>query len=182
MHFRSGMNKAVAGLLGILLLVGVGHAQAKSPVSFNFTSFDYPGATGTIGYGINQGGIIVGYYVDAAGGEHGFIRLLDGKLQKVDYPGAVGTVLFGINDSKEAVGLYNDTDLVYQGFLFEPPDQFTNIYYSALASSTTPYGINNIGQIVGAWNGDQLQGGFSLLNGTYTELLYPAQNSRTPSA
>jgi len=39
-----------------------------------FTSFDFPGATLTGAAGINPGGIIVGFYFDAAGGIHGFIR------------------------------------------------------------------------------------------------------------
>lgn len=177
-QFRSAMNLVVvilAALLGILLPTESAQAQAQSTrsISFKYTSFDYPAAIATQAMGISQKGVIAGYYLDASSAEHAFVRLPDGKFEEVDYPGAVGTILFDINDSKEAVGLYNGTDSFNQGFLFERPNQFTPIYYSASASSTTPYGINNSGQIVGAWSGDGLQGGFSLVDGTYTELLYP---------
>ena len=177
MHSRSSTNFVaivLAGLMVILLSAAFAQAQAASSISFNYTSFDYPGATATQALGISQDGVIVGYYLDASAAEHGFIRLPKGTFEMVDYPGAVGTTLFDINDSKEAVGLYNGSDILYQGFLFEPPNQFTPIYYSPLASATDPYGINNSGQIVGAWSGDQVEGGFSLLDGTYTELFYPS--------
>jgi uncharacterized membrane protein len=39
-----------------------------------FTSFDFPGATGTGAGGINPDGTIVGVYFDTAGHLHGFIR------------------------------------------------------------------------------------------------------------
>jgi uncharacterized membrane protein len=180
MKSRSVMSLAVAALLGILPRGGVAQAPAASSLSFSFTSFDYPGAISTQALATNQNGIIVGYYLDANSAEHGFVRSADGQFKEVDYPGAVGTILLGINDSNEAVGLYNGTDIFYQGFIFEPPNQFTPIYYGGLASETTPYGINNNGQIVGAWSGDQIQGGFSLLDGTYTDLLYPNAEFTNP--
>jgi hypothetical protein len=42
--------------------------------SFNFVSFDYPGATATNARGINSRGDVVGFYVDSAGKTHGFFR------------------------------------------------------------------------------------------------------------
>jgi uncharacterized membrane protein len=180
MRSRSMMTLVLAGLLGILLPAAVAQAQAASPVSFSFRSFDYPGAIATQANGINQNGVIVGYYLDSSSVEHGFVRSPDGQFEQVDYPGATGTILLGINDAKQVVGLYNGVAIFYQGFIFEPPNRFTPIYYGGLASETTPYGINNNGQIVGAWSGDQIQGGFSLLDGTYTGLLYPNAKFTNP--
>jgi probable HAF family extracellular repeat protein len=37
-----------------------------------YTSFDYPGASFTEAYGINDNGQIVGFYEDANGHDHGF--------------------------------------------------------------------------------------------------------------
>jgi hypothetical protein len=42
-------------------------------VGATFTSFDFPGATGTGAYGINSAGQIVGKYFGADGSTHGFL-------------------------------------------------------------------------------------------------------------
>ena len=54
-----------------VLLVGLtGPAKAQ----YTFTTIDVPGAAnGTVAYGINDAGQIVGYYLDAAGTFHGFL-------------------------------------------------------------------------------------------------------------
>jgi hypothetical protein len=42
----------------------------------SFTTFDYPGTPGsTYPFAINPGGEIAGYYTDAAGNQHGFLRI-----------------------------------------------------------------------------------------------------------
>lgn len=42
-------------------------------VGATFTSFDFPGSTGTGAYGINSAGQIVGKYFAADGSTHGFL-------------------------------------------------------------------------------------------------------------
>jgi uncharacterized membrane protein len=39
-----------------------------------YTPIDFPGATGTLAFGINDGGAIVGCYLDPSTGIHGFLR------------------------------------------------------------------------------------------------------------
>ena len=41
--------------------------------AFTFTTFDVPGGTGPVVYGINGRGQIVGYYYDANGVRRGFL-------------------------------------------------------------------------------------------------------------
>jgi hypothetical protein len=85
---------------------------------------DYPGSAGTIGL-INDVGEIAGWYWDANGLNHGFVRSPEGKFTSFDAPGAgtgagQGTLPAGINDMGEIAGSYLDADNVYHGFLRFP--------------------------------------------------------------
>src|SRR6266851_2426158 len=59
------------------------------------TTLDFPGASDTYAYGINESGVVVGYWdlLDANGNllaSHGFTRKAD-AFTEVDFPGAVDT-------------------------------------------------------------------------------------------
>ena len=86
------------------------------------TKFDYPGAAGTWGLTVNDAGVITGWYVDAAGVAHGFLRAPDGKFTTFDAPGAgnesgQGTIGYWINKSGAITGFYVDANYVCHGFL-----------------------------------------------------------------
>lgn len=166
------MKAGLCCALITLMSLFAGAQSAAPAVSFKFTSFDYPGALATQPLGINNADFIVGYYVDNAFVSHGFARSPNGRFVQIDYPQSTETIVFGINDSNVAVGFYTDSPAAYQGFEFRYPNEFTAVDYPN-GAATTPYGINDAGQIVGAWGTQPQQGGFSLLNGTYTDLSYP---------
>jgi hypothetical protein len=72
------------------------------------TTLDFPGASDTIAYGINESGTVVGYWdlLDPNGNLlafHGF-KWQDGAFTQVDFPGAVDTAVFGINARGDLVG------------------------------------------------------------------------------
>jgi probable HAF family extracellular repeat protein len=46
--------------------------HGRDPHPLTFVQIDFPGATHTEAYGINNRGQIVGFYVDAMGAQHGF--------------------------------------------------------------------------------------------------------------
>ena len=79
-------------------------ALGSPAFAYTFTTLDIPGATGTIAYGINGRGQIVGYYGDAQRVGHGFVRAKDGTFTTLDVPGATGTIAFGINGHGQIVG------------------------------------------------------------------------------
>jgi probable HAF family extracellular repeat protein len=60
----------------------------------NFISFDVPGAALTNAQGINDDGGVVGFYIDGAGKQHGFL-VSGGKFTTIDYPGALATDAWG---------------------------------------------------------------------------------------
>jgi hypothetical protein len=92
-------------------------AAADTPDPHILT-FDAPGAgtgpgQGTTPEQINQFGWIAGFFVDASGVSHGFVRDAHGKITTIDAPGAgtspgTGTVAYGINDAGTVVGGYRD--------------------------------------------------------------------------
>ncbi len=79
---------------------------------------DVPGATETDCNDINTAGVVVGFYLDSAGANHGFYRA-QGKLKKLNVPGSTATLAYGINDSKQIVGWYTDTTGFTHGFLYK---------------------------------------------------------------
>jgi probable HAF family extracellular repeat protein len=81
-----------------------------------FSAFDFPSATLTWAWDINEKGEIVGEYADASGGGHGFLRNEEGFFS-IDYPGAVSTSRGAINSGGSIVGQYIDANNHVHGFL-----------------------------------------------------------------
>src|SRR5262249_23123984 len=88
-----------------------------------FKTIDDPNAAlpaGTLPYGINGRGQIVGEYTDASGNFHGFLRK-GGEYTTLDDPNALLALrnpAVGINDRGQIVGWYVDANfVVIHGFL-----------------------------------------------------------------
>ena len=115
-----------------------------------FTTIDPPGASGelTFAIGINDRGQIVGYYVDACGTLHGFLRDKRGVFTTIDHPDApLATAALDINNRGQIVGTYADAEETTHGFLLDK-GVFTTIDFPG-SSFTEAVGINGRGQIVG---------------------------------
>ena len=152
---------------------------------YSYTTLNDPlGTYGTVSFGINDSGEIVGNYVDSNGVLHGSLYS-NGTYTSVTDPSArttpgfqtFGTYAHSINDSGQIVGYYVDaTTNGVRGFLYSGG---TNGTYTTLddpladGGNTVPRGINDLGQIVGyyysggGWKGFLYSGG---TNGTYTTL------------
>ena len=89
--------------------------------------FDIPGAgtgagQGTQVEGIDPTGVATGYYTDASGVSHGFLRAVDGKYTFFDAPGAgkgsgLGTFPMTNNAQGAVTGFYVDGGGVYHAFV-----------------------------------------------------------------
>ena len=115
-----------------------------------FTTIDPPGASGalTVAIGINDHRQIVGYYVDACGTLHGFLRDRKGVFTTIDHPDfPLGTAALDINNRGQIVGTYAGAEPTAHGFLLDK-GVFTTIDFPG-ASFTEALGINGRGQIVG---------------------------------
>ena len=159
------------------------NAGAKTYSSYTYTQFDYPGATATFAYGINdiyaghlinatgQVGQIVGYYLPPGSGTNGFLYDAVNGWSSFSYPGAAATYLYGINNSGQMVGAWQDSNATVHGFSLK------NGTYTSLdpPSSTTTFatGINDAGQIVGWYYGLGGYQGFLYYLGKFYPFSYP---------
>ncbi len=97
--------------------------------------------------GINNAGLVVGFYFDATGMAHGY--LLNGStLTSLDYPSAMDTLAFGINNHGEIVGVYIDSSMVQHGFTYSG-GTWTTVDDPNGIGTTTINGLNDKGQLVG---------------------------------
>jgi probable HAF family extracellular repeat protein len=153
-------------LYAALLLLAVSLPAAASP--FVFTKIEYPGAIATYAFGLNDVGDVVGLTILPM---PAFAYHWDG----VDYFPVILPPPFGmptlnaINDLRQAVG-YEGT----RGFVIDlGSGSFTELTYPG-ATSTTPYGINNSGQVVGSWaDASNLEHGFLWQAGSFSSFDFP---------
>jgi len=94
-----------------------------------FTTFEAPGAdttagsfNGTTPTSINDLGVITGYFSDATGLSHGFLRTPTGKFTTFDVSGAGanGTFPIGLNLEGAVVGYALDSNYLFHAFLRTP--------------------------------------------------------------
>jgi probable HAF family extracellular repeat protein len=72
-----------------------------------YTPINFPLASSTTAFGINDNGDIAGWYNDAAGKTHGFVYA-DNNFSTVDVAGASATQLTRIKNWDQVTGLYTD--------------------------------------------------------------------------
>jgi uncharacterized membrane protein len=155
-----------------------------------WTSLDVPGSEGgTLAFGINGHGEIVGAYTDDGwNSDHGFLYRgghdgAPGHYLPIDYPGAILTEAYGINDDGDVVGLYAfESDWIAHGFL-QHEGVFTTVDVPG-ADGSYARSINSRGEIVGEfWHADDWAShGFLLSKGTYTTFDPPGAVSTRPRA
>lgn len=118
-------------------------SAVRAQTNFTFTTIDvpFPGAFQPTPTGINDKGLIVGYYLTYGLVSHGF-TLSNGTYYTFDFPAHDCTDFHAVNNQDQIVG-YGCND----GFLFVD-GQFSTIRIPGIAL-TSPNGINNAGDIVG---------------------------------
>jgi hypothetical protein len=109
-------------------------AQAQRVHEPKIITFDVPDAGTGPGQGttpafVDARGVVVGYYVDAANVNHGFLRDPDGTIITFDAPGAgtgasQGTVPQQSNPAGAITGMYFDANCLYHGFVRDPDGTF----------------------------------------------------------
>jgi uncharacterized membrane protein len=171
----SGSEKTVLsmgskGRVGALLLllawfaVTVPSAQGKG---FKLKKLNPPGTGFSFAFGLNNNGsLMVGSFQDAKGGLEGFVYNWV-KYKAIVFPGAVNfTRANGVNNARTVVGDFVGADTFNHGFLLNGTG-FTQ-YDVPGVTSTSVYGINDAGNLVGfaGFNGDNQ--GFVDIGGTVT--------------
>jgi uncharacterized membrane protein len=169
-------------LLGALALVCHG-AQAQ----YKYQTVDYPGFVGeTAPLGINNHGDVAGYYFDAYGAVHGYIRV-NGYFSKVNYPGSISTYCSSITEEGDLTGTYFDCLGFQHGFRrhgdtytpIDEPDavQTTGIPFELGPGLGTAAALHNRqGDVVGEYAGlDAAAHGWLLSHGQFQTIDIPGQ-------
>ena len=127
----------------------VEHSFVLSKKGGIFTSFDPPGATGSVASTVNPSGAVVGAYDTTAEGTcfnscQGYL-LYHRTFVTIDFPGGIFTFVGGNNPSGDIVGEYVDASDVGHSYLlshgvytsFDPPGAF----FASGASGINPGGV-----------------------------------------
>jgi hypothetical protein len=144
------------------------------------TILNFPGARLTEATGVNDNGIVVGDYADAAGIFHGFVWD-SGLFLTFDVPftEATQTAPTGINNIGQIVGFYFDDDKSesfpngrVHGFLYDN-GLFSSLNFPG-ATATLPDDINDAGQILGRYSdSDEFSHSFVFEDGQFVTFEVP---------
>ncbi|HEX4277506.1 MAG TPA: hypothetical protein VHZ74_19245 [Bryobacteraceae bacterium] len=143
MHNRRSLALVCATLLCAALL-----PPAAFAITYNCSPVTIPGGGTATARGINNSGIMAGYYT-VTGPFHGFIQSADaGNFQTVDYPGADFTQLFSINNNGVTVGKWQNSQNQTSGFFTrDASGNFSPISLPPSWTLGSAYGINDNGAI-----------------------------------
>ena len=106
----------LAVLAFVLVNMALANIPAGAQTTFTFTQLDVPGSTATEADGINAQGEIVGFFFDAAGRQHGFLKQ-GGSFTQLDFPGATATRTANSNNAGVIAGAFTDAAECQHGML-----------------------------------------------------------------
>jgi probable HAF family extracellular repeat protein len=143
-----------------------GYTVSRPYAQANFVNENFPGSAQTQVVGINDHGTRVGFYVDAAGANIGFVHR-SGIFTSVINPAtpAQGGVnqLLGLNNKGMAAGFYNDAGGAAHGYIYYFHRKvFTPVTLPVMADSVTATGVNDEGDISGFFTVNKVTSGFVL--------------------
>ena len=116
----------------------------------SYTSLDYPGATKTYTFGINDGGVVTGTWVDALNRLRGY-WYFGGVYTLLNYPGASQTYIGGINNTNAMTG-WSLQGTLKTSFVLSGLASFRSFTVPfAGATATQARAINDGNQVVGTY-------------------------------
>jgi uncharacterized membrane protein len=120
-----------------------------------------PGAVGGAqATGINNSGVICGFFIDANNVNHGYL-LNHGVFMPLDFPGSTFTQALGLNNRGQVVGSYIDGGGQMHGFVYAiGTANFASIDEPNGVGTTLVNGINDLGTLVGFYGTAPINTGF----------------------
>jgi len=147
---RKGLWLAIIAIAAVMASSQAA-AQARA---LTFTTIDFPGSVLSNAQGINANGEIVGFYTDAAGRNHGFLRS-GGQYRSIDFPNARSTQARGVGPAGDIVGSYQRQDesgaVPVHGFLLRQSGSIHEVDYPG-HQNTIPQRILPDGTILGCYH------------------------------
>ena len=141
-----------------------------------FTTENFPGSVQTQVIGINNIFNTVGFYIDAKGVNHGFLKA-GNTFSTVDFPATTSAPkvnqLLGLNALGQSAGFYNDSAGNSHGYVTNFNGVFL-VFTIPGATSATATGVNEAGQICGFYTDKAgVMHGFLLNQGLFIILNVP---------
>jgi uncharacterized membrane protein len=169
------MKKLALTLLCLSVLSLPGFAQ------YRFNTVDYPGASNTNLYAVNDLAEYVGAYFDATGSAHAI--LFNGHtLSALDPDGVIGqnvSFALSINNRGQIAGTYSDASGAFHGFLYHGGTVTTLDYPGGF--NTEAFGVNDLDEVIGVFfDADQNLHSFVLRKGVYKLADLPNGNLTVP--
>jgi probable HAF family extracellular repeat protein len=148
------------------------------------TTLDFPGASDSYAFGINDTGTVVGYWdlVDAAGdllAYNGF-SWKNGSFTEVNFPGSGDSTTLGNNVRGDFVGAWDSGITSPIGHAFVCSNGKCSSFDAPVAEATITQAvaINAIGQIVGTYvDGDGVTHAFLMAGANFTSFDFPGATS-----
>jgi hypothetical protein len=129
--------------------------SAQTTTTFEIAGSGSAGAEGTIVYGINSAGTVVGTYFDTADVAQAYMRTKGGVDTVITPPNSVEAEAAGINTAGVITGTYADSNGVGQGFVRAADGTFTEFSApgagNAKGQGTVPRAINASGTVAGVY-------------------------------
>jgi len=130
---------------------------ATNPASaqYRFVSIEIPGATGlgpwgggANAWGINNAGLVTGFYSDSSNASHGFVWR-NGTVHTLDDPGSPNTSLWSVSNQGVAAAYYWDQTTTSAATYSFASGAWTMLPDIPGVSSNQAYGINKFGVVIG---------------------------------
>jgi len=150
---------------------GITHGYLARGGDYELTIFDAFGSDYTQPRDVNESGTVVGFWHRIEDDTyHGFVWD-KGVISEISISGATNTYITGINARGDMVGLWEDANMNRYGFALLHR-QFIDLD-ALFKTHLEPYGINDMGQIVGTYDESGTAHGLLLAGGTITAIDYP---------
>lgn len=150
-----GIND-VGQAVGYSSVIPAGNVQQRAYTYAGgaFTYLTLPTNVNSQATGINNGGVVVGFYQPTATTSNGFIQVPAirrgvGGQTILSVPGSTFTQALGVNNSGQVVGFYNDTAGVAHGFSYAVATGTYTTIDEPNATNTTVNGVNDQGDLAG---------------------------------
>jgi hypothetical protein len=146
-------------------------AQDQPVTTYTYLTVNYPGASDTLAYAINDKDEVVGYYTgDGCSQTSCGFTYLNGTFTNVECALENATDLFDISKTGEIVGTYSFFGGVH-GFILQGNSSCFDIVDPLGGAFTEAWGVNTSGTVVGFYSdaAGNFQG-FQYVNQTYTTL------------
>jgi len=163
------MKKLLLSITALTLLVAPCLAQ------YNFMAVNYPGASNTQIFAVNNAGRYVGAFYDAQ--VNGHAMYFDGQtLSALDPNGVIGTApnsfAFSLNNRGDIAGSYTDASGSYHGYLYNH-GKITDIEFPG-GFNTQAFGVNDLRQVIGVFTDSaKAPHAFLLRHGVYKQIDLP---------